>query len=515
MATIVDYAGGVPPAAAVKADGHVGAVRYLSPPRPGSGLAGKPIQRAEVADYDEHGLQLAFVWQYGKEPSDVMRGARGGELDARASDEALKALGRAGWPVYFAVDFDISLDEWNSTAVHYFRAAVAVLGRDRVGIYGHSRVVAWAQQDGVVADLGGGKCLGWVTNSWGSRDFNNYATLFQRIVDTQKNPGPKIAGVTVDVNDVLHDYWGQRPPGKLAEPAAPPRQVPDPSRIQIKPNPGHRGDPHFLPDVLRAFGVPVATLPGWDKWGMGDFDRIWGVGVHHTGANNTSAEFIARNGNMGGALSSQLQQSRTPPYTMTLCGVGIAWHMGKGSYPGLPTNNANPLLIGIEPQSNGTDPWPAGMLDVYYRAVAAILWYLGHNSSRCISHWEYSLVAQGKWDPGAGNGKAGQVMDMDHFRARVQHYIDHPPFMEGINDMALDLNRRYQFRTPAGYYEGDKPGEGTLEDIWLNTDTHAWVARVNSERILQQLQQQHEERLQTDRELAAAINALAEAIRGK
>lgn len=155
------------------------------------------------------------------------------------------------------------------------------------------------------------------------------------------------------------------------------------------------------------------------------------------------------------------------------------------------------------------------MLDVYHRTVAAILWYLGLPASRCISHWEYSLVAQGKWDPGAGNGRAGQVMDMDHFRARVQHYIDNPPFMEGIDTMTLDLNRRYQFRTPEGYYEGEKPGDGTLVDVWLNTDTHAWVTRVNTERILQQLQKQHEERLQTDRELAAAISALAEAIRGK
>lgn len=50
--------------------------------------------------------------------------------------------------------------------------------------------------------------------------------------------------------------------------------------------------------------------------------------------------------------------------------------------------------------------------------------------------------------------------------------------------MSLDLNKRYQFRTPAGYFEGDKPGEGTLEDVWLNTDTHAWVARVNTEALL-------------------------------
>ena len=61
MATVIDYAGGVPAAAAVKAAGHVGAVRYLSPPRPGSGLAGKPISRREVEDYEKHGLDLAFV----------------------------------------------------------------------------------------------------------------------------------------------------------------------------------------------------------------------------------------------------------------------------------------------------------------------------------------------------------------------------------------------------------------------------------------------------------------------
>lgn len=80
--------------------------------------------------------------------------------------------------------------------------------------------------------------------------------------------------------------------------------------------------------------------------------------------------------------------------------------------------------------------------------------------------------------------------------------------------MALDLTKRYQFRTPAGYYEGDQPGSGTLLDTWLNTDTHAWVARVNTERILQQQQKQHDERAAIDRELAQAITALADAIRG-
>lgn len=58
--------------------------------------------------------------------------------------------------------------------------------------------------------------------------------------------------------------------------------------------------------------------------------------------------------------------------------------------------------------------------------MAAILWKLGKNATTqtIISHWEYSRAAQGKWDPGAGNGVSGAVMDMNHFRKQVQKYID-------------------------------------------------------------------------------------------
>lgn len=515
MATVLDYAGGVPSAASIKAAGHIGAVRYISPDRTNGSLPGKPVSRAEVDDFDKHGLKMAFVWQYGKvEDADVKRGWNGGVADAKAAQAHLDKIQCSGHPVYFAVDYDMKIGEWNSFGVEYFKGAASVLGKQRVGIYGPSHVCHWAgPEDDVVAVVEPGRWLCWVTKGYsGGFTGSAYSVLYQRIVDTRSNPGPKVGGVTVDVNDVYFPEWGWRALDEYDRPARNKVNLKN-INTDIRPNPSHRGDPTFLPMVLKAFGVPVAESPGWEKWGMGDFDRIWGVGVHHTGSNNTSAEFIKHNGNMAGALSSQLHQSRVAPYTMTIVGAGIAWHMGKGSYPGLPTNNANPLLIGIEPQSNGTDPWPPGQLDVYYRTVAAILWYLGLDSSRCISHWEYSLVAQGKWDPGAGNGKSGAVMDMDHFRARVQHYIDNPPFLEGIEDMALDMNKRYTFRTPEGYYEGDSPGSGTLEDLWLNTDTHAWVARVNTERIITLLERQHEERLSVDRDLADAINRLADAIR--
>lgn len=192
----------------------------------------------------------------------------------------------------------------------------------------------------------------------------------------------------------------------------------------MKPNPNHRGDPLFLPELFKHFGINFRTLPNWNLWGMGDFRHIQGVFWHHTGARNTSAEYIARNAGLGGALSSQLHTA--PNGLQTLCGAGIAYHAGRGWGHGWATNNANPVSIGIEMQHNGTDKWPEEQLDSTRRVTAVILWYLGKRAtvSTMIGHWEYSQAAQGKWDPGKGNGAAGEVMDMSTQRRLVNDYID-------------------------------------------------------------------------------------------
>lgn len=183
-------------------------------------------------------------------------------------------------------------------------------------------------------------------------------------------------------------------------------------------NPKHYGDPLFLPELLRLWGVPVVESPGWRDWGMGDFGKIWGVVCHHTGANNTSAEFIKHNPTLENALSSQIHLSRDG--VATIVGAGVAWHAGRGSWPGIAANNANACTIGIEAQSDGKTPWPAKELESYYRICAAICWYLGLPATRVIGHKEWARV-QGKWDPGG--------IDMDDFRGHVQALIDRPPFV--------------------------------------------------------------------------------------
>lgn len=229
----------------------------------------------------------------------------------------------------------------------------------------------------------------------------------------------------------------------------------------VNPNPSWRGDPTFLPEVLKQFGVRVQEWPGWRDRGHGDFGRIQGIVVHHTGTNTDIPGYIAQHPELG--LCSQIHLNRDG--TAVLTGVGIAWHAGAGWFTNWPTNAANQVSIGIEAASDGTSPWPPAMLDAYYRCCAAILWFLGKRATpdTLLGHKEYSGAAQGKWDPGG--------IDMNDFRARVNKYIDNPPFGGKKEETEVDfdrLDRRYRSRVPGSTVDM------TPLDALLNADSHAY-----------------------------------------
>lgn len=184
---------------------------------------------------------------------------------------------------------------------------------------------------------------------------------------------------------------------------------------------GWRGDPVWLPDVLRAEGLRCDVLEGAFNRGHGDMGDIWGVMMHHTGSNGATPESIAFHPELG--LASQLWLGRDGRYV--LCGVGIAWHAGSGSWAGLGTNNANPRMIGIEAACDGggsppgrRDAWPDVQYDAYIRGVAAIQRKLGYDSSHVLGHKDWAGKAQGKWDPGG--------LDMPTVRADIQRRIFPP-----------------------------------------------------------------------------------------
>jgi hypothetical protein len=165
-------------------------------------------------------------------------------------------------------------------------------------------------------------------------------------------------------------------------------------------------DPGWLADVLRAEGLHVVELAGWHDRGHGDFEELWGVICHHTGANDVSAESIADGRpDLKGPLS---QIHLAEDGTVTVVAQGIAWHAGSGHYLGLPTNNANSHAIGIQAVSDGEQPYPEVQYDAYVRCCAAIVRKIGEPGSHVIGHKE--------WD----DRKLDPALDMDKFRTDVE-----------------------------------------------------------------------------------------------
>ena len=157
-------------------------------------------------------------------------------------------------------------------------------------------------------------------------------------------------------------------------------------------------DPVWLADVIREVGLTCDIFPGAFDRGHGDMPGTqWGTMWHHTGApagSTPGPRAIAQHPTLG--LASQLYLARDGRWT--LCGVGIAYHAGRGSYTGLPTNNANPYVIGIEAENSGTEGWSAAQYGAYVLGTAAIHRRLGVGANRMIGHREWS--SEGKWDPG-------------------------------------------------------------------------------------------------------------------
>jgi len=286
------------------------------------------------------------------------------------------------------------------------------------------------------------------------------------------------------------DYSGHRDHvhTRQSKPIPLPGQAPKPV--------GWTGDPVWLADVLKAQRPPlkVRELPGWLQSGHGDFKELFGVMVHHTGNARETAESIRRGRpDLPGPLSNlHISQDGT----VTVVAAGVCWHAGAGEYPGLPTNNGNWHLIGIEcawprdtsitPATASREPWPAAQMDAMVHTVAAILSRLGYDSSRVIGHKEWAGKSQGKWDPGG--------VQMSSFRAAVARAMaaSTKPTTTG-DDMAQvpqdqwdrlyrELTQRLSSRS---IYR--TPGEGAIDTavgMLLNVDAMAHAELV--ERLARQ-----------------------------
>ncbi|OBH53361.1 twin-arginine translocation pathway [Mycobacterium colombiense] len=212
---LIDFAARQIPAQQIRAAGYSGVVNYVSMSRPGSSFGAKPITRSYADSLIAAGLAIVSNYQYGKPggsaPSDFTRGYAGGVADARTAWSLHTAAGGGqSAPIFFTIDEDINRDTWNHTALPWFRGINSVLGVQRTGVYGGVRVCQWAATDGVIGSSSTpGRRWAWQTRAWSGDQVHPAAVLYQRVVSTASNPGPKVGGLEVDVNDVLAPDCGQ------------------------------------------------------------------------------------------------------------------------------------------------------------------------------------------------------------------------------------------------------------------------------------------------------------------
>lgn len=312
MATAVDFAATLIPARDIKAAGHQAVLCYVSPSRPGSNFGAKPVTRAYTDSLRAEGLDVVSIWQYGKPgnaqaPSDWTTGFDGGVRMARAAnDQHLVAGGSPNAPIYFAVDEDLSLANWNAAAVEFFRGVNSVLGVERTGIYGKAGVLYWAKEDGV-ADWY------WQTKAWSAGEILYWAHLYQRVVDTPSNPGPKIAGSSVDVNDIQKPDFGQW--------AAPAPHTPTETPVATKPDftelnrLGNSRSPRY--------GARVTNFLLHTQEGNGTAESL--AGYLNNSDNGVSYHYTVRDGVVCDVVNTDFASWSVldaNPYTINLCFAG-------------------------------------------------------------------------------------------------------------------------------------------------------------------------------------------------
>lgn len=212
---LIDFTHRLVPADQIKSAGYDGALVYVSELRPGADFDFKPVTREYADALRASGLHVVSCYQYGKPgwptPSDYTRGYQGGVADAvTALGLHAAAGGTDSAPIFFSIDEDIDLDTWRSTASEWLRGINSVLGVARTGVYGHSRVCAWAIEDGVLGRSSTeGHWWAWQTKAWSAGERDPRAVLYQAVVVSGSDPGVPMGGTHVDVNDVLAADFGQ------------------------------------------------------------------------------------------------------------------------------------------------------------------------------------------------------------------------------------------------------------------------------------------------------------------
>lgn len=190
----LDYAGGRPSGASLKAAGVSFVCRYLTDGGPG--LPGKQLLASEFNDLIANGIAVVFNWE--TTANFMLGGAAKGRADATTALNYIHSIGGPANPVvYFSADFDATPAQ-QAPINDYLAAAGEVLGRDHVGIYGGYWPLSRALNAGVCK-------YAWQTEAWSGGNIDSRINILQRNALGYRY----VSGVPCDVNEAHTDDFGQ------------------------------------------------------------------------------------------------------------------------------------------------------------------------------------------------------------------------------------------------------------------------------------------------------------------
>jgi hypothetical protein len=185
----VDYSSDHPDPTGLYAVGKRFAGRYV-----GAGYGPKMLTASEVGALNAAGLSVVSLVEGAV--LDPLSGQSTGRLHAQlASDHAKLCGAPSGAPLYFAVDFDVTVAQWPLVRA-YLTGAASVVGASRVGVYGGYNAMVWAARDKVAAWLF--QTYAWSGGRWYS---GNHMEQYRN--------GVSLVGGNVDLCRGMTPYFGQ------------------------------------------------------------------------------------------------------------------------------------------------------------------------------------------------------------------------------------------------------------------------------------------------------------------
>ena len=171
--------------------------------------------------------------------------------------------------------------------------------------------------------------------------------------------------------------------------------------------------PSNLPARLRAAGLTVVEISGWEKRRRPNAFAPRGVLWHHTGGKEKPGTegayarwmFLEGRDDLPAPLC-QLSIDRNG--IVYVGAAGRANHAGKAKASGtMPAGDGNELYVGVECHNDGKEGWSPAQYAAMVATGRVLSAVLKVGADRHRAHRETSVT--GKWDPG--------LLDMDRFRA--------------------------------------------------------------------------------------------------